>query len=175
MPRDPPENERGGAEPAGEASEIVEAEEILNAVGDSFPERVLLSASRSKTLPALRIPRHAVIQALAALVKNGLEASPDQAMVELSAAGMNGGIRFVIQDRGCGMSEETLRRVGEPFFTSKEPGKGMGLGVFLTRTLAERLGGTLTFESARESGTRAILQLPGKSAIVHADGEVSSI
>lgn len=161
-----------GAEPAGEASDILHPEEILNAVSDSFPRRVRISASRSKALPALRIPRHAVIQALAALVKNGLEASSDQAPVELSATGVDGGVRFVIEDRGCGMSDETLRRVGEPFFTSKEPGKGMGLGVFLARTLAERLGGTLTFESARESGTRAVLDLPSGSATAHLDDVV---
>jgi two-component system sensor histidine kinase RegB len=58
------------------------------------------------------------------------------------------------------MAPETLRRVGEPFFTSKEPGHGMGLGVFLTRTLAERLGGSLTFESTQGAGTRAIFELP---------------
>jgi two-component system sensor histidine kinase RegB len=164
-----------GAEPAGEASEIVPAEEILNAVGESFPERLNVSASRSRNLPALRIPRRAVIQALAALVKNGLEASPDHAKVELSAAALNGGVRFIIQDRGHGMSAETLRRVGEPFFTSKEPGKGMGLGVFLTRTLAERLGGALTFESESESGTRAIIDFPAELVVQNADARTSPV
>lgn len=161
-----------GAEPAGEASEIVEVEAILKAVSDSFPKRVRLSAE-SKTLPALRIPSHAVLQALTALVKNGLEASAEHAMVDVSAEGRDGRVLFVVQDRGCGMSEETLRRVGEPFFTSKEPGKGMGLGVFLTRTLAERLGGTLTFESEPESGTRAIFDLPAEPTMVPAEGVIS--
>lgn len=58
------------------------------------------------------------------------------------------------------MSHETLRRIGEPFFTTKEPGKGMGLGTFLVRTLAEQLGGRLTFESAPGEGTTATFELP---------------
>jgi two-component system sensor histidine kinase RegB len=58
------------------------------------------------------------------------------------------------------MSSEILRRVGEPFFTTKEQGKGMGLGVFLARTLAERLGDRLTFQSSEEAGTAAVLELP---------------
>ena len=52
-----------------------------------------------------------------------------------------------------------MRRVGEPFYTTKDPGKGMGLGVFLTRTLADRLGGHLTFESPGK-GTVATLEIP---------------
>jgi len=63
-------------------------------------------------------------------------------------------------DDGKGMSPETLRRIGEPFFTTKEPGKGMGLGTFLVRTLSEQLGGRLTFDSSLNAGTSAILELP---------------
>jgi two-component system sensor histidine kinase RegB len=53
-----------------------------------------------------------------------------------------------------------LARVGEPFFTTKEPGRGMGLGMFLARAVLERLGGSLTLSSAVGVGTRAVLTLP---------------
>ena len=69
-------------------------------------------------------------------------------------------LRFVVTDQGTGMPDEVLRRIGEPFFTTKEPGKGMGLGTFLVRTLAEQLGGRLHYESAPKQGTSAILELP---------------
>jgi signal transduction histidine kinase len=65
-----------------------------------------------------------------------------------------------VSDNGHGMDAETARRAFEPFFTTKEPGKGMGLGTFLVRTLAEQLGGRLRYESAPDSGTSAILELP---------------
>jgi two-component system, sensor histidine kinase RegB len=63
-------------------------------------------------------------------------------------------------DTGQGMSEAVLRRIAEPFFTTKEPGKGMGLGTFLVRTFAERLGGELSFKSVPGKGTTATLHLP---------------
>ena len=56
------------------------------------------------------------------------------------------------------MSPDTLRRVGEPFFTTKDAGKGFGLGLFLARVFAERCGGSLALRSDR--GTTAILTLP---------------
>jgi two-component system sensor histidine kinase RegB len=58
------------------------------------------------------------------------------------------------------MSPETLNRIAEPFFTTKAPGRGMGLGTFLARSFAERLGGSLVFESEVGKGTRALLELP---------------
>lgn len=58
------------------------------------------------------------------------------------------------------MSPETLRRVSEPFFTTKGTGRGLGLGTFLVRIFAERLNGSLTFESEAGAGTTAILELP---------------
>ena len=66
---------------------------------------------------------------------------------------------FAVRDRGSGMSEEALLRAGEPFYTTKEPGKGMGLGIFLVRALADRLGGHLVLESSDE-GTSATLEIP---------------
>lgn len=156
-----------GAEPAGEALDTVAAEEILDALEATFRGRLRLSNTPAGQ--SLRIPRHAVIQALTALVKNALEASAGGSAVELAVIAIPGGLRFAIQDRGHGMSPETLRRVGEPFFTSKEPGKGMGLGVFLARTLAERLGGRLIFESASGAGTCAFFELPAEATLSRAN------
>jgi len=103
---------------------------------------------------------HAVQQALVALLKNAIEASGPTAQASISVRANSQGVAFVVTDRGQGMSPEILRRVGEPFFTTKEPNQGMGLGTFLARTLAERLGGSLTYKSSEGAGTSAILKLP---------------
>jgi two-component system sensor histidine kinase RegB len=62
------------------------------------------------------------------------------------------------------MPPEILARVGEPFFTTKVPGEGMGLGLFLTRTLAEQLGGELHISSRSGAGTEASIDLPAVGA-----------
>jgi two-component system sensor histidine kinase RegB len=69
-------------------------------------------------------------------------------------------ITFSIVDKGPGMSPDVLARAGEPFFTTKEPGKGMGLGLFLAGSVVERVGGTLELRSQHGAGTEAIVRLP---------------
>ncbi len=58
------------------------------------------------------------------------------------------------------MDAETLARAGDPFFTTKEPGRGMGLGLFLARSVVERLGGTLRLESVLQQGVTVTMELP---------------
>jgi len=67
-------------------------------------------------------------------------------------------VRIEVRDRVRGMSADARRRAGEPFFTTKDPGRGLGLGLFLVRTFAERSGGTLEFDDVE--GTIAILEIP---------------
>ena len=67
---------------------------------------------------------------------------------------------FSVEDRGPGIPAETLDRLGEPFFTTKPAGMGMGLGIFLARAVAERLGGSLQIDSRIGRGTVAKLSLP---------------
>jgi len=65
----------------------------------------------------------------------------------------------VIRDRGPGIPPEVMERVGEPFFTTKAPGRGMGLGLFLARAVVEGVGGSMQIDST-EAGTEVRVQLP---------------
>ena len=58
------------------------------------------------------------------------------------------------------MSPDVIERVAEPFFTTKAPGQGMGLGAFLAHLFAQTIGGQLSFESRPGKGCTAILELP---------------
>jgi two-component system sensor histidine kinase RegB len=109
-------------------------------------------------------PPRALGDALRGLLKNALQASGPDAPVTLRVSAEGGRIRAVVQDRGKGMPPEILARVGEPFFTTKGPGEGMGLGLFLTRALAEQLGGELHIASRPGSGTEASIELPAADA-----------
>jgi two-component system sensor histidine kinase RegB len=69
------------------------------------------------------------------------------------------------------MTPEVLARVGEPFFSTKPPGRGLGLGLFIARTLSEQMGGRLYLESRPGRGTTATVEiaapaLEGRSALV---------
>jgi two-component system sensor histidine kinase RegB len=160
-----------GAQPAAHASESVDAGELLDDVCREIQQPGRVEISFPGQPVALTVPRRAVAQALIALTRNALEASAPDSAVRVIARQAGERFQFVVSDHGKGMSPGTLRRIGEPFFTTKEPGKGMGLGTFLVRTLAEQLGGRLTFESTPQAGTLAIFELPLllKPEAVHAE------
>jgi len=103
-------------------------------------------------------------QSIAALIKNSLEASPPTSTVVVTMTHELHEMAITIEDRGAGIPEDVLTRVGEPFFTTKQPGHGMGLGVFLARTFVESRGGALVIESSPGAGTRAIVRLPAERA-----------
>jgi two-component system sensor histidine kinase RegB len=150
-----------GAEPLGEAFDLLGVEEILRSMRGEFGANapVVVKVDPESAGVAMRAPRHAVEQALVALVKNGLDAGGAHA-VTITVQLTHQALRFEVKDSGGGMDEATLRRVGEPFFTTKEPGKGMGLGVFLVQTLAERLHGRFALHSEPGKGTTATFELP---------------
>ncbi len=105
------------------------------------------------------LPRQTIQRTIQALIKNAWEADAvTEVVLEIAENGDQVCLRIL--DNGTGMPPEVLHRLGEPFFTTKEPGKGMGLGVFLARTVVEGLGGTLRFDSRKENGTQVLLKVP---------------
>jgi two-component system sensor histidine kinase RegB len=151
-----------GAEPGGEVPEAVKIEELLDSVRSMSASRDQLRVCADNDVLAvtLILPKRAVRQALVALIGNAYDASAHGAVIDVAASRNGDCARFEVRDYGSGMAPETLRHVGEPFFTTKEPGRGMGLGIFLVRNLAQRLGGRLTIESSLGKGTTAMLDLP---------------
>jgi len=105
-------------------------------------------------------PRRGLVRALRAVLANALEATPRLREVRVTARAAQGTWCLEVADQGSGMTPEVLARVGEPFFSTKPTGSGMGLGLFLARTFAEQLGGELKVDSLSGQGTRVQLLWP---------------
>ena len=108
----------------------------------------------------MRMPPRAVAQALRGLITNAQDASMGEERVSVRGAVEGDRARIEVVDSGGGMSPEVLARVCEPFFTTKPPGRGMGLGLYLTRAVVESLGGDIHIESEMGKGTKVALELP---------------
>ncbi len=147
----------------------VPARELLEGVRARFDERHA-AAIRIRVPagePAIVCPPEATVRTLASLVKNAFDAGADDA-VELEALPQSEATCIVVRDRGHGMSEAVLARAGEPFFTTKEPGAGMGLGLFIARSLVESLGGRLELQPREGGGTEVRVTLPHGGAMAGA-------
>jgi two-component system, sensor histidine kinase RegB len=144
-------------ESVGEAPVLVSLEalraEVLEILGPKLSAGVRFMVEPSQ----LKAPKRALAQALVNLIRNGLDASQD--IVEVTAQVSAETIQFEVVDQGAPLSAEVLVRAGEPFFTTKPPGHGMGLGLFLTHNFAAMLSGKCWLEST-DRGTKAALQLP---------------
>jgi two-component system, sensor histidine kinase RegB len=152
---------RAGA-PSGEAPALLGAaalcEEVVGALPPSGRARVV---ARPGEGPPFALPPRALAQSLASLVQNALEADAGAGSPVILRVEREGDrVRFVVEDEGAGMPRALLERLGEPFLTTKPPGRGMGLGVFLCSAFAEVCRGELRFESEPGRGTRATLDLP---------------
>ena len=137
-------------------------DEALAGLAGREQVRVEASGNLARRVPLL--PLRALGRSAQALVRNALQASPAGAEVLLRVEATAGALRLEVRDTGQGIPAEVLSRVGEPFFTTREPGDGMGLGVFLARSLSEQLGGSFSLTSQLGSGTRAVVQVPLASA-----------
>jgi two-component system sensor histidine kinase RegB len=109
---------------------------------------------------SLSLPPRALEQALRGVIKNAQDASEGAGEVYVRAHATHLDLQLEVEDKGTGMSPDVAARACEPFFTTKPPGRGMGLGLFLTRLLLEQLGGSFAIDSQPGRGTVATITLP---------------
>ena len=91
-------------------------------------------------------------------IKNAIEAMPEGGMVQINGSPLVGGqVRISITDQGCGIPEDILNQIGQPFFTTKE--NGTGLGLLVSRQIIKEHKGELYIESSR-NGTTLHVEFP---------------
>jgi signal transduction histidine kinase len=100
---------------------------------------------------------------VANLLDNALHATPKSESVHLFSTLEEGWIRIVVLDRGCGISEEVLRKAFQPGFSTRLGEGGSGIGLTVAHEIVEALGGTIELAPNAGGGTRATVRLPAPS------------
>lgn len=134
--------------------------------------RALVFVGARRTIPvelAEDLSAHAVVgdpdhlvQVMVNLLQNAYDAVREASggAVRVSARRRGATVEILIDDDGRGIPPEIMKRLFEPFTTTKPPGKGTGLGLYTTYMLVSSMNGSVTLEPRSEGGTRAIVTLP---------------
>jgi signal transduction histidine kinase len=123
--------------------------------------RVALTVEVAGDTGMIEADRLQLSRAIQNLLVNAIEAvSPGTGRVRLwCGAAANDSVEWGVEDNGCGMRPDQLKRAFEPFFTTKQ-GTGTGLGLFIARQAVEAHGGSIRIESDTAKGTKITATLP---------------
>ena len=99
-------------------------------------------------------------QAFLNILTNSYQAIKDTGNITISTNQQNNCVNVVFSDNGCGISDENLQKVFNPFFTTKEPGEGTGLGMAITYKIIQEHKGRINLFSELEKGTTVTITLP---------------
>jgi signal transduction histidine kinase len=138
------------AMPTSAAEIVAEAVELVRPPGDGGPTIVVTASA--EPLLVLCTPED-LGQAIAHLIRNALDAAGQNGKVEINTRLESGSVVISVQDDGPGISRENLPRVFAPFFTTKAPGSGIGIGLSIAQHVVGRLGGSIELRSRLGEGT----------------------
>lgn len=96
------------------------------------------------------------------LISNAVDAMGRGGHLLLTAKETGAGLELQCSDDGCGIPQEDMEMLFNPFFTTKPPGKGTGLGMFVVYSEVEKLSGTIRVDSVPGKGTRFTVEIPGR-------------
>ncbi|MGQ8885530.1 ATP-binding protein [Bacillus paralicheniformis] len=132
---------------------VLESQAVLN--------NVRIEKQLSGDLPEILAVSNELKQVFLNILKNAIEAMEDaEGFITIRSYFEKDSVFITFEDQGKGISKDVLEKLGEPFYTTKE--KGTGLGLMVTFKIIENHGGSIHFESEEGKGTTVKLKLPIK-------------
>jgi C4-dicarboxylate-specific signal transduction histidine kinase len=139
-------------------------DDVVRLLGhDPRARNVRIETDLSSGLPGVRAREDDLVQVLLNLGINALDAMPDGGSLTFETAHIDGDVLVRVLDTGAGITREARAHLFEPFFTTKAPGRGTGLGLFVSKGIVEALAGRLELESSGHAGSvfRVVLNTDG--------------
>ncbi|HKP13212.1 MAG TPA: ATP-binding protein [Blastocatellia bacterium] len=124
----------------------------------TLAKRIRLTLDLSPNGAAACFDEAAMRSSVINLLLNAIQAMPDGGSLRVATAGGEGEVSLTVTDDGCGMSDEQLKNMFEPFYTTKS--QGLGLGMSFAARVIEQHGGSVRVDSRVGQGTRVEITLP---------------
>jgi len=135
-------------------------ERALTLIGDSADmQHIEVLKEMSPSLPEVNADFDQLQQVCMTLIMNALQAMPEGGRLTLRTSIDHGQLKIEIQDTGCGISQENMRKLFTPFFTTKGKGKGVGLGLAVAYGIIQRHQGSIEVESKEGKGSTFTIYL----------------
>lgn len=94
------------------------------------------------------------------VIRNGIQAMQGKGNLEISSEQEGNQVSIRIRDTGVGIAAEHMEKIYDPFFTTKGPDEGEGLGLYIVQQIVKKYAGTITYESEKGKGTVCTIQFP---------------
>jgi len=127
-------------------------------------KEVSLQLDVAPGLPAVSLAHEQLMQVILNLVLNAADAVGAGGNIRIAASRQGGGVRLLVEDDGPGVDARVKAQLFEPFVTTKDVGKGTGLGLAVCRGLVEAAGGSISLDLEYGRGARFVVDLPSQKA-----------
>jgi signal transduction histidine kinase len=152
----------GKSESAISETNLMElAEEAIQLISHETQKRdIKIVRQKESSLDTIWSDAYQIRQVLLNLLTNATHAVDANGTITVAISDDDDTQTVTISDTGCGISRENLDKIFEPFFSTKSPGQGTGLGLFVSRGIVEKLGGTIKVASKIGQGASFSVVLP---------------
>jgi signal transduction histidine kinase len=144
-------------------NEVVDRTMLLIRNQKAF-RRLTVEERPERSLPPVEGDGNQLEQVLLNLSLNACEAMPNGGTLTISTSADNGRVLVKVADTGCGIKQEDMGKIFEPFYSTKPPGSGTGLGLSVSYGIIQQHGGELTVESEEGIGSVFTVSLPAQKA-----------
>ena len=135
--------------------------DVLNLLGHRLSkEKVITQVYLGDNIPILSNNKSGFEEALLNIGMNALDAIGGVGTIKITTSIQDRKIEILIDDSGAGISNKILSTMFEPFVTTKEVGKGTGLGLYVTREIIESMGGNISYSKSELGGAQFRIELP---------------
>lgn len=158
------------AKPAKGEAELVnmdkEIDDVFGLVGYELKlDKIEFEKQIEKSLPDMFVDKKQLQEVLFNLIRNAGQAIGERGKITVTARRDEGRVSIDIKDTGSGIPDDKLKELFNPFFTTKDPGKGTGLGLFIVRQIVEKNGGKIYLKETKVGGgTTFTVEFPVKAS-----------